>query len=261
MRVREMDEFLRHLDPNKREAGSDGLKFGDPEAAITGICITWMASLNVLQAAVAKGLNLICAHEPTFYWDAADDRDELNLAQIYKTPTQLKTDFLTAHNMAVIRVRDLWDMFPKYGIQDSWADAAGLGDVVKAEPHHRVYSTPKQSIGDLAGRLKKELRLPLVRVVGDLHRSVTLVSVGIGYWGMLHNILAAQRLGAEVHIAGESMEWQAVRYAEDNRFPLIFAGDSTGHEQGMRNMAVFLGERFRHLKIEFIPTGDPFSYI
>jgi putative NIF3 family GTP cyclohydrolase 1 type 2 len=260
MKVREVDDFLGHLDPEKRSSGRDGLKFGNPEAQVTGIGCTWTATLRVLREAVAKKLNLICVHESIFYWDDPDQPREPNLAEIYPTPTKGKEEFLAAHDIAVIRVHELWDTFPQHGIQDSWATAAGLGEVHKEEPHHKVYRCEKQTVGDLVSRIKKEMDLPMVRVIGDLHRRVERVSVGVGDWGMLHNVLAAQRLGAQVHIAGEAIEWQAVAYAEDHDFPIILATECQAQEYGMRNLAVYLGQRFKALRIEYLPTGDPFSY-
>ena len=260
MKVREVDAFLRNINPEKRVSARDGLKFGDPEAQVGGIGCTWTATLRVLREAVAKKLDLICVHEPIFYWDDYDHPSDLNLAHIYPTPTKGKEEFLATHGIAVIRVHELWDTFPKYGMQDSWAAAAGLGEIYKEEPHHKVYQAEKQSVGDLAKRLKKEIDLPMARVIGDLNRRVERVSVGVGDWGMLHNVLAAQRLGAQVHIAGEAIEWQAVAYAEDHDFPIILATECQAQEYGMRNLAVFLGERFNNLRAEYLPTGDPFSY-
>src|SRR6202158_4533090 len=45
----------------------DTFKAGDPDTAITGIAVTMMATMDVLQRASAKGLNLVITHEPTFY--------------------------------------------------------------------------------------------------------------------------------------------------------------------------------------------------
>ena len=40
---------------------------GEPDAAVTGIAVTMMATMDVLQRASTKGLNLVITHEPTFY--------------------------------------------------------------------------------------------------------------------------------------------------------------------------------------------------
>jgi NIF3 (NGG1p interacting factor 3) len=45
----------------------DTVKAGDLDTPITGIATTFSATMDVLQRAVARGANLIVAHEPTFY--------------------------------------------------------------------------------------------------------------------------------------------------------------------------------------------------
>ena len=45
----------------------DTFKAGNPDTAVTGIAVTMMATMDVLQRAAAKGQNLVITHEPTFY--------------------------------------------------------------------------------------------------------------------------------------------------------------------------------------------------
>ena len=45
----------------------DTFKAGDPDTPVTGIAVTMMATLDVLQRAAANHQNLIITHEPTFF--------------------------------------------------------------------------------------------------------------------------------------------------------------------------------------------------
>ena len=45
----------------------DNLKCGDPRQEVTGIVTSFMATMDVIEKAVAVGANLIITHEPTFY--------------------------------------------------------------------------------------------------------------------------------------------------------------------------------------------------
>src|SRR5215469_14137513 len=45
----------------------DTFKAGNPDTPVTGIAVTMMATMDVLERASAKGLNLVITHEPTFY--------------------------------------------------------------------------------------------------------------------------------------------------------------------------------------------------
>src|SRR5437016_12652063 len=48
-----------------QEKTVDTFKAGDPQTPVTGIAVTMMATLDVLQRAAANGQNLIITHEPT----------------------------------------------------------------------------------------------------------------------------------------------------------------------------------------------------
>src|ERR1700733_628787 len=45
----------------------DTFKAGDPDTPVTGIAVTMMATLDVLQRAAANHQNLVITHEPTFF--------------------------------------------------------------------------------------------------------------------------------------------------------------------------------------------------
>ena len=42
----------------------DGFKYGDPEQEITGIAVCWQSLMESIDAACAKGCNLLITHEP-----------------------------------------------------------------------------------------------------------------------------------------------------------------------------------------------------
>jgi hypothetical protein len=45
----------------------DTFKAGNPDTSVSGIAVTMMATMDVLQRAAAHGDNLIITHEPTFF--------------------------------------------------------------------------------------------------------------------------------------------------------------------------------------------------
>src|SRR5947207_1778121 len=45
----------------------DTVKIGDPRQKMTGIAVTFLATVAVIEQAIQRGANLIIAHEPTFY--------------------------------------------------------------------------------------------------------------------------------------------------------------------------------------------------
>ena len=81
----------------------DTFKAGDPDTRVTGIAVTMMATMDVLQRASAKGLNFVITHEPTFYahLDTPDiPKEDAVWAE--------KREFIKAHGMVVWRFHDHW---------------------------------------------------------------------------------------------------------------------------------------------------------
>src|SRR5438105_2290135 len=50
-----------------REQTVDTFKAGDPDAPVTGIATTMMATYDVLERAGKSGKNLVITHEPTYF--------------------------------------------------------------------------------------------------------------------------------------------------------------------------------------------------
>src|SRR5690349_5657205 len=79
----------------------DTFKDGDPAAPVTGIAVTMMATLDVLQRAAAAGANLVITHEPTFYGHL----DQLEpLEKDGDAITAAKRAFIREHKLVVLRM-------------------------------------------------------------------------------------------------------------------------------------------------------------
>src|SRR5690349_19453047 len=62
-----VDAIKSHVGVEWREKTVDTFKTGDPHAPVTGVAVTMMATLDVLQRAVAAGDNMVITHEPIFF--------------------------------------------------------------------------------------------------------------------------------------------------------------------------------------------------
>src|SRR5271156_3275411 len=89
----------------------DTFKAGDPDTPVTGIAVTMMATLDVLQRAVAAGDNLVITHEPTFF----DHTDKPNgLEQGENDPVlSAKRAYIVEHHLIVWRFHDHWHRMSK----------------------------------------------------------------------------------------------------------------------------------------------------
>ena len=129
MRAIELDQWLaREAPPHTPEDEVDGIMAGDPEAEVTGIAVTWLPNMDVLERAADRGLNFVLAHEPVYYhhpyfYPYGDDyhTPASDLPDKMATPPgERKQRLISQHNLVVHRFHDGWDQFPEYGMGMRW---------------------------------------------------------------------------------------------------------------------------------------------
>jgi putative NIF3 family GTP cyclohydrolase 1 type 2 len=232
------------------------------ETEIRAVGTTWMASLPVLKTAVAKGINLMVTHEPTFWFHGTPRRTELQLCEQNKVDIAFKTQFLAEHGMVVIRAHNCWDLYPKYGIEASLQTALEFPEPVEyLSGYHHLYKIPKTNLGKLARHCKAKLGLPSVRVSGDLAKPVERIVMAYGSSSSTEGYYRFWKRGADAVISGEQSEWSTVRPAIDMGMGVIELGHSNTEAFGMEGMARLLKEHFPELRIEHLPTGDSFQHV
>ncbi|HUW34158.1 MAG TPA: Nif3-like dinuclear metal center hexameric protein [Planctomycetota bacterium] len=254
MKISELDKFFIDLAPDVRKAGTcDGLKLGKPDAQISGIATTHVATVPVIRQAIQLNCNLIITHEGVFYnGDAGSAADPVSAR---------KLDILQENSIAVYCMRDLWDTFENYGTVDSWAAQLGLGKAVKADGLRKIYEVPTQPLLEFSRRVKEMMHLQAVRVAGDVQNSVSRVGLGAGEHGRADDLIACAAMGADCFVAGESTEWIAARYAVDAGISMIVTGHTESENPGMENLAKFIKERFPEMHVEFLDAGNVYVYL
>jgi len=91
----------------------DTFKAGNPDTPVTGIAVTMMATMDVLERASSQGLNFVITHEPTFY--AHEDVPE-GMPETDPVWAE-KRAFIEKHKMVVWRFHDHWHMRKPDGIE------------------------------------------------------------------------------------------------------------------------------------------------
>src|SRR6266478_8919060 len=99
----------------------DTFKAGNPDTPVTGIAVTMMATLDVLQRAAANGQNLVITHEPTFYnhLDRPEGMEEND--PVWKE----KREFIEKNGLVVWRFHDHWHLRKPDGILAGMVQALG----------------------------------------------------------------------------------------------------------------------------------------
>ena len=238
----------------------DTFKAGNPDEPITGIAVTMMATMDVLQRAAASGKNFVITHEPTFY----NHLDKLDvLPEKDKDPVlAAKLAFIAEHHMVVWRFHDHWHQRTPDGIESGMAHALGLEKQQDPENQY-LFAVTETTLESLAADLKKKLDIHVLRVVGDPHLKIKKVGLVPGASGFQKETQALERNDVDVLVTGEPREWETVEYVADavaqgKRKGLITLSHIPSEQAGMEECTRWLRSFVTEVPIEFVPAKDPF---
>lgn len=236
----------------------DTFKAGNPDTPVTGIAVTMMATMDVLERASAQGLNFVITHEPTFY--AHLDKPE-GLPEDDPVWAE-KRAFIEKHNMVVWRFHDHWHLREPDGIEAGMVHALGWEKFQKPD-NHWLFTMPDTTVKDLAKEVAKKLDSPVVRVVGDPEMKVTKIAMSPGAAGFETQSHFLERSDVQVLLVGESAEWETVEYAADavtqkRDKALIVIGHIPSEQAGMEECTRWLKGFVKDVRIEFVPAKQPF---
>ena len=238
----------------------DTFKAGSPDTVVTGIAVTMMATMDVLQRAVASGDNLIITHEPTFY-NHLDKLDQLGEKE--NDPVlAAKLAFIAERKLVVWRFHDHWHMRQPDGIVAGMVHTLGWEKYQDAK-NNILFSIPETTIEKLAAELKSKLSTHVMRVVGDPILKVKRVVLVPGASGFAAETRALEMPGVDVLVTGEPREWETVEYVADavtqgKSKGLIILGHIPSEQAGMEECARWLRTFENGVRIDFVATADPF---
>ena len=239
----------------------DTFKDGDPDTRVTGIAVTMMATLDVLQRAAAQGSNLVITHEPTFFGHL----DELApLETAHDSVTAVKRAFIREHHMVVLRMHDHWHTRHPDGVQTGITRALGWQRFQRPEDEH-LYTLPATTLGQLAADIRDRLGAPTLRVLGDPKRRVSNVAMAPGFAGFSRHLVGLRRDDVQVLVIGEAHEWETVEYVADAvtagmHKALIVIGHIPSEQAGMEDFAQWLAPLVRETTVRFVPAVDRFWF-
>src|SRR5271168_4961984 len=236
----------------------DTFKAGNPDTPVTGIAVTMMATMDVLQRAQAKGLNFVITHEPTFYahLDVPEGMPESDPVWAEKRA------FIEKHGIVVWRFHDHWHMRKPDGIEEGTVQALGWKKFQKSDNQY-LFVMPETTVKALADDVAKKLGSPVLRVVGEPGMKVTKVALSPGAAGAEGEFRALERDDVEVLLVGETREWETVEYAADavsegKKKALIVIGHIPSEQAGMEECARWLRNFVKDVPIEFVAAKQPF---
>ena len=250
-------EIQKNVGVTWRKDTVDTFKAGNPDTVVTGVAVTMMATMDVLQRASAQGLNFIITHEPTFYahLDVPEGvpQDDPVWAE--------KREFIEKHGLVVWRFHDHWHMRNPDGIEAGNVHALGWEKYQRPDDQY-LFVIPEITLKDLAAEVSKKLQTSVLRVVGDPQMKVTQVGFSPGAAGSASEIHALERKDVQVLMVGETREWETVEYAADavsegRKKALIVIGHIPSEQPGMDECAKWLRGFVKNVPIEFVPAKQP----
>jgi putative NIF3 family GTP cyclohydrolase 1 type 2 len=238
-----------------REQTVDNLIAGTNEMPVRGIASTMMATLDVLQRASAKGLNLVITHEPTYY--SHQDRTEpLQQDALY----QLKRDFIQQHGMAVFHFHDHWHGHKPDGIATGMIRELGWQkNIDPGTP--RLFTFQSTPLARFAQDMAAKLTIRTMRVIGDPQLTVRRV---IASWG---NVSLMQGVGylaqSDVVVVGETHEWELMEYVQDaiasgQKKALVILGHLVSEQAGMKYCTEWLKGFIPEVPVDFLASAEPY---
>ena len=236
----------------------DTFRAGNPDTVVTGVAVTMMATIDVLQRASAKGLNFIITHEPTFY--AHLDTPE-GVPQDDPVWAE-KRAFIEKHGLVVWRFHDHWHIRKPDGIEAGNVHALGWEKFQRPDNQY-LFILPETTVRALAADVAKKLNSSVVRVVGNPEMKVTKVGFSPGAAGSEREIHALEQDDVQVLMVGETREWETVEYAADavsegRQKALIVIGHIPSEQPGMEECARWLKGFVKDVPVEFVPAKQPF---
>ena len=236
----------------------DTFKAGNPDTPVTGIAVTMMATMDVLQRAAAKGQNFVITHEPTFYNHLDVPEGMAESDPVWKE----KREFIEKHGMVVWRFHDHWHQRKPDGI------LAGMVHALSWEKYHQqenpyLFTMPEITLAALASDVATKLGSPVLRVVGRREMMVTRIAFSPGSAGFVPETHALEMDNVEVLLVGETREWETVEYAADavsegRKKALIVIGHVPSEQAGMEECARWLKSFVKDVPVEFVAAKQPF---
>jgi putative NIF3 family GTP cyclohydrolase 1 type 2 len=236
----------------------DRILAGSPEVRVKGIATTMMATLEMMQRAVAAGKNMIVTHEPTF-WSHQDTTKELEGDPTY----EFKKRFIAEHDLAVFRFHDHWHRMKPDGINAGMTRELGWEkNAIAPDSHEFVFDAT--TLGGLVNTMAKRLNAHSMRVVGDAKMPVKRVVASWGYASLMPSVIkTAARPDVDVVICGETREWELVEYVQDQiasgtKKALIVVNHVASEQSGMKYCAEWLKPIVPEVPVEFVASAEPF---
>lgn len=262
-------EFGKPIDPVTTR---DQILFGDGENECTGITVTCFANINVINAAIANGTNLIISHESLF-WNHGDHTDWLK----DNTAFQKKEKALREAGITVWRFHDYIHSGISIGNGD-YSDGIFYGlmremgwqrFMIARKEKPLLYRFAPISARDLAAKIMEVGKFNGVKVIGNPDTVITKLFIAEHIMERNDNekIVKINDEDIDAIMTLELIDWTVAEYMRDasllgeNKVILDFGHFNT-EELGMRYLVTYLPTVLSEkLPVYFSAQADMYNYL
>ena len=260
LRAKEIADIFEQTTPVESGFLSDrkrrvlGFRFGNPEIIIKGVGVAWYLSIEVIEQAIKRSLNLLLIHEPDLFYE---DKSPWYTTLLPETSTVnlKKKQLLIENNICVYTAHSNWDLQKQVGNQPTFAKALGLTEEIKRDIAVGVYRIQPMTFSDLIHKVKTATGLKHVRVQGDQNKLIKTVAVGFGNLGLAVDAILVNH--ADAGIFGELCEFSFIAAREAN-VAIIETTHLVSESIGFHSVVDVMKERVPEIKFEFLEV--PFAY-
>jgi dinuclear metal center YbgI/SA1388 family protein len=244
--IEEVHRFLEEFAPPRLAESWDnvGLLVGDRKAEVRRLMTCLTVTPMTLGEAIYGRADLIVTHHP------------LPFAAIKRLTSETVVGSmllkLIAAGIAVYSPHTAFDSAAG-GINQRLAEGLGLMDIAPLVPHQegqgagrfgRLDGSP--TLGDLARRLTKFLRLANLQIVGDVKKKIRSAGVACGAAGEFLDV--ARKAGCEALVLGEA-RFHTCLEAEAWEIGLVLPGHFASERFAVDTLAEVLGRQFPDVQV------------
>jgi putative NIF3 family GTP cyclohydrolase 1 type 2 len=235
----------------------DQFMHGDPDAAVRGIAVTWLATNARLREAARLGLNFVIAHEGAFYpiYQGTPSGDRQHAEK-----RQLIDDL----GLTLMRCHDTWDRLPEAGIPDAWTRFLGFpAEPRPVESFYRICLVNGLTVGEVARAVLARVQTlgqQAVGVIGDPTSRVSRLAVGTGAITRLPEMHA---LGADIILATDDgiHTTSSGLWSLDLGVPVLVVNHATAELPGMQAMVGYIEQHFPGVPVRYLAGEFPYPLV
>lgn len=235
----------------------DRVLVGDANQEVDRVIICWVATHQVIDEAIQKGIHFIISHENPFYASGT------NMETAMYEAIENKKEKCEQNQICIYRCHDVWDLIPNYGVSDVWASKLGYNfEPRKISSYYQVATIDECKVSDIAQHVANVLSEDGEEgcyVYGNVNKKVSRIAIGTGAATNIFDVLEFCPDAVIVSDDGIT-NFTDAQFAIDQNIPLIVVNHAGCEIGGLKNMVLYFEDKMPQIHAEYVDEGFHISY-